>query len=436
MAAVVERPIEPRAARGGRSPGDVLDGAREAVAHQLLVTQPDGTYAFRHALVGEAIYEDLLPGERTALHAALARAMEATRAARRRRGRAAPSSPATGTARTTCRGRSARRSRRARARSASTRPARRCATSRARSRCGIACPTPPSAPGMPRAEVLRAAAAVADDGFEAGRAVALQREAIAEAPPAPTRSRWPACTPSSAHYLRHATEHDASDDEVRRALELLPADARARARAAARPELEEPDAARPLPRGRARGARDRGGGAAARRARPRGGRRSTPRASRAARSATSRRARGCCARARDLAAETARRPSRRARRSTCPRCSTWPAAPRRRWPRSQATLPVICARTPSARSTTRSSSSRARASCCGWAARRRPRRRCPTACPATRSPRRGVPATPRCARDLALLRGEDDAARDALDELRRQCTASRAPAVGRGAGDR
>jgi DNA-binding NarL/FixJ family response regulator len=48
------------------------DAIREAVAHQLLV--PDGTrgYSFRHALLREAIYADLLPGERTRLHATLA----------------------------------------------------------------------------------------------------------------------------------------------------------------------------------------------------------------------------------------------------------------------------------------------------------------------------------------------------------------------------
>jgi DNA-binding CsgD family transcriptional regulator len=47
-------------------------GVREAVARQLLV--PDGTtgLAFRHALLREAIYNDLLPGERTRLHARLA----------------------------------------------------------------------------------------------------------------------------------------------------------------------------------------------------------------------------------------------------------------------------------------------------------------------------------------------------------------------------
>ncbi len=48
------------------------DAVREAVAQQLLV--PDGAegYAFRHALLREAVYADLLPGERTRLHASLA----------------------------------------------------------------------------------------------------------------------------------------------------------------------------------------------------------------------------------------------------------------------------------------------------------------------------------------------------------------------------
>jgi DNA-binding CsgD family transcriptional regulator len=51
----------------------VYDAAlREAVANQLLVPDGDQGYSFRHALLREAVYADLLPGERTRLHARLA----------------------------------------------------------------------------------------------------------------------------------------------------------------------------------------------------------------------------------------------------------------------------------------------------------------------------------------------------------------------------
>ena len=58
-------------------PVDELEQAlREAVAHHVLVAAPDGAaedaYAFRHALLREAIYHELLPGERSRLHAAYA----------------------------------------------------------------------------------------------------------------------------------------------------------------------------------------------------------------------------------------------------------------------------------------------------------------------------------------------------------------------------
>src|SRR3954471_2423936 len=56
---------------------ELLEGAREAVAHQVLVADAGGVYAFRHALVGEAVYGDLLPGERSALHARLAETVDA-----------------------------------------------------------------------------------------------------------------------------------------------------------------------------------------------------------------------------------------------------------------------------------------------------------------------------------------------------------------------
>jgi DNA-binding CsgD family transcriptional regulator len=48
------------------------EATREAVAARLLVADGDRGLAFRHALLREAIYEDLLPGERTRLHGLLA----------------------------------------------------------------------------------------------------------------------------------------------------------------------------------------------------------------------------------------------------------------------------------------------------------------------------------------------------------------------------
>ncbi|WP_436843763.1 hypothetical protein, partial [Streptomyces hundungensis] len=52
------------------------------VGRSLLVVSGDG-YAFRHALIRQAVYEDLLPGERTRLHARHAKALHGTDAARR-----------------------------------------------------------------------------------------------------------------------------------------------------------------------------------------------------------------------------------------------------------------------------------------------------------------------------------------------------------------
>ncbi len=58
---------------------ELLRGLREAVAHQVIVAGSGETYAFRHALVGEAVYGDLLPGERSALHARLAETVDERR---------------------------------------------------------------------------------------------------------------------------------------------------------------------------------------------------------------------------------------------------------------------------------------------------------------------------------------------------------------------
>ena len=65
LAVVAERPI-----------GEVVEALREAIAHQFLVAEPDGC-RFRHALVREALHDDLLPGERHRLHEAAATAIDA-----------------------------------------------------------------------------------------------------------------------------------------------------------------------------------------------------------------------------------------------------------------------------------------------------------------------------------------------------------------------
>jgi DNA-binding CsgD family transcriptional regulator/tetratricopeptide (TPR) repeat protein len=58
----------------GSSLGDAL---RDAVAHHILVPDAnESSYAFRHALIREAIYSDLLPAERTSLHAAFAEVLQ------------------------------------------------------------------------------------------------------------------------------------------------------------------------------------------------------------------------------------------------------------------------------------------------------------------------------------------------------------------------
>ena len=49
---------------------------REAVAEQVLEAHEDGRLGFRHALLREALYDDLLPGERVELHLALAHLYE------------------------------------------------------------------------------------------------------------------------------------------------------------------------------------------------------------------------------------------------------------------------------------------------------------------------------------------------------------------------
>ena len=63
------------ASASGLPPDDLDEALRAAVdANVLVPTRGDG-YLFRHALLAEAVYDDLLPGERVRLHAAYARSL-------------------------------------------------------------------------------------------------------------------------------------------------------------------------------------------------------------------------------------------------------------------------------------------------------------------------------------------------------------------------
>jgi DNA-binding SARP family transcriptional activator len=75
-AAAAGRPVPPAVLTAAMPRDDVIEALREAVDHGLLV--PDraaGTYGFRHALIAEAAYATLLPGEREDVHERLARAL-------------------------------------------------------------------------------------------------------------------------------------------------------------------------------------------------------------------------------------------------------------------------------------------------------------------------------------------------------------------------
>jgi DNA-binding CsgD family transcriptional regulator len=61
----------------GMDDGVLESALRAIVAAQLVVFDPDGGYEFRHALVREAVHDDLLPGEHARLHARYAEAVEA-----------------------------------------------------------------------------------------------------------------------------------------------------------------------------------------------------------------------------------------------------------------------------------------------------------------------------------------------------------------------
>jgi predicted ATPase len=75
VAAVAGRRVSHRllADVAGRSEADLEQGLRDAIgAGAVVADTTTGAYRFRHALLQEAVYGDLLPGEQVRLHAAYA----------------------------------------------------------------------------------------------------------------------------------------------------------------------------------------------------------------------------------------------------------------------------------------------------------------------------------------------------------------------------
>lgn len=60
----------------GITAAELRDALREAVAEHVLIADDLGRFSFRHALLREVVYDDLLPGERNAMHLELARELE------------------------------------------------------------------------------------------------------------------------------------------------------------------------------------------------------------------------------------------------------------------------------------------------------------------------------------------------------------------------
>jgi DNA-binding CsgD family transcriptional regulator len=80
VAAVAGRRVPHRllAEVAGRPEAELEEGLHQAVGAGVLATDvATGSYTFRHALLQEAVYGDLLPGERVRLHAAYARVLAA-----------------------------------------------------------------------------------------------------------------------------------------------------------------------------------------------------------------------------------------------------------------------------------------------------------------------------------------------------------------------
>ncbi len=227
VAAVLDRPMPHPLleAISELPPAELMAGAREAVAHQVLVTDADGRYAFRHALVGEAVHGDLLPGEDTALHGRIAAALDA-----RPQLLGDDVGPETVAAELACHWRAAHDLGRAlesgvRAGLAAARIYAFAEAQRQFERALELWPRVPDAAqraGRDRAEVLALAADCADARGETSRSAALIRDALADVDEQRDPLRAAALYERLGWYLRRSAASEESLAALERARGLLP----------------------------------------------------------------------------------------------------------------------------------------------------------------------------------------------------------------------
>ncbi|GAA4615796.1 LuxR family transcriptional regulator [Actinoallomurus liliacearum] len=207
-------------------PSEALnDALHEAVAHRLLVVTDDG-YDVRHALLREALHTELLPGERSRLHVAVATALE-------KRGPSAELARhwhAAGDAERALTGFVAA----AAAAAAGYAWAIALAHYERAIRLWPEVPDAESRAGMPHAELLGRAAEVATAAGEVDQAARLVEEAMTEVDPAAAPTRAASLWTLMGRVRWMAGDMAAACEAYDRAIALLPTEASARERARVR----------------------------------------------------------------------------------------------------------------------------------------------------------------------------------------------------------
>jgi DNA-binding NarL/FixJ family response regulator len=201
---------------------------REAVAARVLVVDTTGeSYAFRHALLQEAVYGDLLPGERTRLHATYARLLTGSGPAAELVHHRLASHDLTGALAALVRA--------AADAAAVSAPAEAFRHLSQALRLWELVPDPVAVAGVDRGELLLRAASTANGSGAFRRAVGLAREAVqavdADAEPLRAAVAYERLGQYLLDALTMETDADEALDACRRAVALVPADPPTRLRA-------------------------------------------------------------------------------------------------------------------------------------------------------------------------------------------------------------